>query len=92
MALDDGNFCSFCVLENHVKTTIVQKECGEASIMPLSVIILIKKIGYDFKIGIQSDAQEFLYFFLHNLIDSSFGYHKSVEYNMQHKSFIPKVF
>lgn len=60
--------------------------------MPISVIILINKISDQFKIGQQSDAQEFLYFLLQNLIDSSFGYHQNVEYKMQSQSFIPKVF
>lgn len=50
--------------------------------MPISVIILINKISDQFKIGQQSDAQEFLYFLLQNLIDSSFGYHQNVEYKM----------
>ena len=60
--------------------------------LPLSVIILLNKISDQFKIGKQSDAQEFLLLLLENLIQSSFGYHDRVEYKMQSQSFIPKVF
>ena len=44
-AMQNENFCSFCVLESHVKNIIVQKGQGSKSILPLSVIVYINKIS-----------------------------------------------
>jgi uncharacterized UBP type Zn finger protein len=90
--MNNEDFCSFCVLETHIKNSIEQRENGQKSILPLGVVVLINKISDRFHIGEQSDAQEFLLILLENLIQSSFGYHLNVEYKMQSQSFIPKVF
>lgn len=56
VAMQDENFCGFCIMEEHVKSAIRQKDGGTRSIVPLSVIILINKISDQFQIGQQSDA------------------------------------
>ena len=91
-ASDKDQFCSFCVLESFVKQSIVGREVGAKTLIPLSVIILISKLSDHFRIGLQADAQEFLLLLLENLIQSSFGYHQNVEYKMQSQSFIPQIF
>ena len=66
--MKNEDFCSFCVLETHIKNSIEQKENGQKSILPLGVVVLINKISDRFHIGEQSDAQEFLLILLENLI------------------------
>ena len=56
VAMQDENFCCFCIMEEHVKSAIRQRDGGTRSIVPLSVIILINKISDQFQIGQQADA------------------------------------
>lgn len=102
------NFCSFCIMEYHIKLAshLVQNHAGKFNIkynqlgqiispgqmLPLSVIIFIKRLSEEFQIGRQADAQEFLLFLLENLIQSSFGYQMNVSYRSQWESFVPMVF
>lgn len=51
VALSDENFCSFCVVETHIKTAIINNKIGQKGILPLSVIILINMISDKFEIG-----------------------------------------
>ena len=43
--MQNENFCSFCVLESHVKTMIINKKLGSKTILPYSVVILLQKIS-----------------------------------------------
>ena len=68
--LENPHFCSFCILEAHVQGVLQKREEGVKQVLPLSVIMLVSKIGgkgNSFKIGVQSDAEEFLVVLIENL-------------------------
>ena len=63
----------------------------EGCLVPQAVPLLIKELPF-FELGIQGDAQEFLYFLLENLISASFNYRNDVSFKSHWESFIPRVF
>jgi len=64
-----------------------------ASVLPISVALLVIKIGSGvFEIGKQSDAQEFLFTLLDNFTQASFGYLRGVPFSYEKQTFIPKLF
>jgi len=74
-----GNFCAFCILETHMKGVISERDNGQKQVLPLSVILLVQKVGNGaFEIGRQSDAQEFLFNLLDSMTQASFGYLRGV--------------
>lgn len=51
MAAED-KFCAFCIVEAHMKGVIQEKEFGQKQVLPLSVILLVQKVGNGaFEIG-----------------------------------------
>jgi hypothetical protein len=57
------------------------------------VILLVVKIGGGmFEIGKQSDAQEFLFTLVDNLMQASFGYLRGVPFSYEKQTFVPKLF
>ena len=43
--LNSERFCSFCIMEEHIKELYQEKERGPKFLYPLSAIILIKKVA-----------------------------------------------
>jgi hypothetical protein len=43
--INSNQFCSFCILESHVKTLYAEQGRGTPFVYPLAVIIFIKKIA-----------------------------------------------
>lgn len=61
--------------------------------LPLSVVLFIKKVGNGmFEVGKQSDAQEFLFTLLDNFTQASFGYLRGVPFAYEKETFVPKLF
>ena len=51
------DFCSFCLIEAHIKGIIEQKKLGVMKVRPIGVYLLYKFIGSGlFEVGQQSDA------------------------------------
>ena len=86
-------FCSFCVIEGHIKEILEHKKRGSMKVRPLGIYLLFKHIGGGafFELGEQCDAAEFLYFLLGDMIQASFGYLKNIplSYENNHLTFIP---
>ena len=89
-------FCSFCLVEGHVKAVLEAKRQGKMKLHPLGIHLLFRSIGGGglFEIGLQCDAAEFLQILLQDMIQASFGYLKNVpfSYENSHLTFIPQVF
>jgi len=61
-------FCSFCVLEAHIKGILKLRQENVLCVRPIGIELLYKICGNgDFMIGQQSDAQEFLFSLLDNM-------------------------
>lgn len=39
------HFCSFCALESHVQGILKMRNEGQKAVIPLSIILFIKKVG-----------------------------------------------
>ena len=53
--LDNPHFCSFCILVAHVQGILQKRAEGVKQVLPLSVIMLVSKIGgkgNSFQIGV----------------------------------------
>ena len=62
-------------------------------VRPIGIYLLYKNIGSGaFELGQQSDAQEFLYFLLGDLIQASFGYLRLVPFSYEKLTFVPQIF
>lgn len=82
--LTNPHFCCFCVLEAHVQGILGRRQGGMRQVLPLSVIMMIQRIGNGmFELGKQSDAQEFLFTLLDNLTQASFGYLRGVPFSYE---------
>ncbi len=69
------------------------KEDGHKQVLPLSVVLFIKRVGNGmFEVGKQSDAQEFLFTLLDNFTQASFGYLRGVPFAYEKETFVPKLF
>ena len=92
----NAKFCSFCILEGHIKEIIEHKKKGNMKVRPLGITLLFKHLGggFFFMLGEQCDAAEFLYFLLGDMIQASFGYLRNIptSYENNHLTFIPQVF
>ena len=63
-----SQFCSFCILESHIKSILEEKKNGNMHVRPIGIYLLFKHIGSGaFQLGQQSDAQEFLFCLLDNM-------------------------
>ena len=63
-----SKFCSFCILESHIKGVLEEKKNGNMQVRPIGIYLLFRHIGNGaFQLGQQSDAQEFLFCLLDNL-------------------------
>ena len=63
-----SQFCSFCILESHIKGVLEHKKNGIMQVRPIGIYLLFQYIGSGaFQLGQQSDAQEFLFYLLDNL-------------------------
>ena len=63
-----SQFCSFCILESHIKGVLEHKKNGNMQVRPIGIYLLFMHIGNGaFQLGQQSDAQEFLFCLLDNL-------------------------
>eukprot|EP00347_Sterkiella_histriomuscorum_P016052 403354669 len=91
--LNSEKFCSFCILEAHIKEIFAERERGTKFVYPLSAIVLIKKVAQGlFEVGRQCDASEFLLCLLENMIQASFGYLNNVPFKLQRETVVSKIF
>ena len=59
----------------------------------MAVLLLITRVGQGFfRVGLQADAQEYLYTLLDNLTQASFGYLQGVPLSYEKQTFLSKLF
>ena len=81
------------MIEAHINGILENKRAGVMKVRPIGIYLLYKNIGSGaFELGQQSDAQEFLYFLLGDLIQASFGYLRLVPFSYEKLTFVPQIF
>ena len=87
------SFCSFCIIESHIQGIIQARKKGNRRVRPIGIYLLFQFIGGGlFELGVQNDAQEFLFSLLDNMTQASLGYLRRVPFPYEKLTFVPNVF